>query len=62
LSSHLVRERSAELEIYCKAWPVREGNRFSKQAFTLDWERQVIRCPAEQEVFFQPGGIVHFPK
>ena len=30
LSSHLVRERSADLEIYCKAWPVREGKRFSK--------------------------------
>ena len=23
LSSHFVRERSDELEIYCKAWPVR---------------------------------------
>ena len=22
----------------------------------------MIRCPAEQEVPFQPGGIVHFPK
>ncbi len=27
LSSHLVRERSAELEVYCKAWPVRESKR-----------------------------------
>jgi len=62
LSSHLVRERSDDLEIDCKAWPVREGKRFHKQAFTLDWERQMIRCPAEQEVPFQPGGIVHFPK
>jgi transposase len=62
LSSHLVRERTDEVEIYCKAWPVREGKRFSKQAFTLDWERQVIQCPAEQEVPFQLGGIVHFPK
>jgi hypothetical protein len=62
LSSHLVRERSADLEIYCKAGPVREGKRFSKQAFLLDWERQIIRCPAEQEMPFQPGGIVHFPK
>jgi hypothetical protein len=61
LSSHLVRERNDELEIYCKAWPVREGKRFSKQAFTLDWERQVIRCPAEQEMPFVFGGIVHFP-
>jgi transposase len=36
LSSHLVRERSGELELYCKAWPVRAGKRFSKQAFILD--------------------------
>jgi Transposase DDE domain len=33
LSSQLVRERSEELEIYYKAWPVRVGKRFSKQAF-----------------------------
>jgi hypothetical protein len=25
LSSQLVRERSDELEVYCKAWPVRSG-------------------------------------
>jgi hypothetical protein len=62
LSSHFVHERSDELEIYCKAWPVREGKRFSKQAFTLDWKRQVICCPAEQEMPFVPGEIVHFPK
>lgn len=36
LSSHLVRERSDELEVYCKAWPVREGKRFSKQAFVAE--------------------------
>src|ERR1700740_3022933 len=42
LSSHLVRERSEDLEVYCKAWPVRESKRFSKQAFALDWERQTI--------------------
>jgi hypothetical protein len=62
LSSHWVRERSDELEVYCKAWPVRQGKRFHKQAFALDWERQVIRCPAEQEMPFVPGGVVHFPK
>ena len=61
LSSHLVRERSADLEIYCKAWPVREGKRFSKQAFLLDWEQQIIRCPASQEMPFVPGEIAHFP-
>jgi hypothetical protein len=62
LSSHLVRERREGLEVYCKAWPVRESKYFHKQAFALDWERQTIRCPAEQEMPFVPGGVVHFPK
>ena len=62
LSSHWVRERSEELEISCKAWPVRQGKHFHKQSFVLDWERQIIRCPAQQEMPFVPGGVVHFPK
>jgi Transposase DDE domain len=62
LSSHLVQERDDELEIYCKAWPVRVGKRFHKQEFVLDWEQQTIRCPAAQEMPFVPGGVVHFPK
>jgi transposase len=62
LSSHLVRERNDDLEVYCKAWPVRDSKCFSKQAFTLDWERRTIRCPAAQEMPFVPGGVVHFPK
>ncbi len=36
LSSHLVRERSEELEVYCKAWPVRSSKRFHKQAFAIN--------------------------
>jgi Transposase DDE domain/Transposase domain (DUF772) len=62
LSSQLVRERSEELEVYCKAWPVRSGKHFHKQAFTLDWQQQVIRCPASQEMPFVLGGTVHFSK
>jgi hypothetical protein len=62
LSSHLVRQRSDDLQVYCKAWPVRQGPHFHKQAFVLDWQRQIIRCPAEQEMPFVPGGVVHFPK
>jgi Transposase DDE domain/Transposase domain (DUF772) len=61
LSSSLVRERSAELQVYCKAWPVRNGTRFPKTAFELDWERQVLRCPNQQELPFVPGGVVQFP-
>lgn len=61
LSSTLVRERSDELQIYCKAWPVRNGTHFPKTAFLLDWQRHVIRCPAEQELPFVPGEVVQFP-
>ena len=61
LSSPLVRERSADLQVYCKAWPVRNGTRFTKTAFELDWERQVLRCPNHQEMPFVLGGVVHFP-
>jgi Transposase DDE domain len=30
LSSHLVRQRSDDLQVYCKAWPVRQGKQFHK--------------------------------
>src|SRR6266487_2837379 len=61
MSSRLVRDRSAELQVYCKAWPVRNGNRFPKTAFELDWQRQLLRCPNQQEMPFEPGGVVQFP-
>src|SRR6266581_3470513 len=61
LSSSLVRERAADLQVYCKAWPVRNGNRFLKTAFQLDWERRLLRCPNQQEMPFVPGGVVQFP-
>ena len=62
LSSPWVRERPADLAIYCRAWPVRNGERFPKTAFTLDWERGVIRCPNAVALPFVPGGTVHFPE
>lgn len=61
LTSSLVRERSADLEIYCKAWPVRNGTRFLKTVFALDWDQQRIRCPNQYEMRFEPGETVHFP-
>jgi hypothetical protein len=62
LTSRLVRERSADLEITCKAWPVRNGNRFPKTAFHMDWEGKVLTCPCGVTMPFEPGGVVHFPK
>jgi Transposase domain (DUF772)/Transposase DDE domain len=61
LSSTLVSERAPELEIFCKAWPVREGPFFPKTAFAIDWERQRLRCPQGVEVACQLGQAVHFP-
>jgi transposase len=61
LSSALVRERPADLAVFCKAWPVRNGDRFPKTAFALDWERRTIRCPNGALLPFVPGGTVRFP-
>lgn len=61
LSSRLVRERPPELQIFCKAWPVREGPYFAKTAFTLDWEQQTLRCPGDATMPFACGETVHFP-
>ena len=61
LASSLVKNRDADLVIFCKAWPVRNGNRFSKQAFTLDWQQHCIICPNQVCMPFTPGRVVHFP-
>lgn len=61
LSSKLVKERTAELQIYCKAWPVRNQGRLPKRAFTLDWERGTICCPNQVAIAFKEGSVVRFP-
>jgi Transposase DDE domain/Transposase domain (DUF772) len=62
LNSAWVRARPDTLAIYCKAWPVRNrGGRFPKTAFTLDWERQALRCPHQIEIPFTLGATVRFP-
>jgi len=61
LASRVVKERSAEVAIYCKAWPVRSGPYFAKTAFHLDWERQEIRCPNDVTLPFEAGGVLQFP-
>jgi Transposase DDE domain/Transposase domain (DUF772) len=61
LTSTLVQQRTAEMAIFCKAWPVRQGPYFPKSAFTLDWPRQELQCPGGVTMPFEPGGIVKFP-
>lgn len=61
LSSSLVKDRSDELTIYCKAWSVRNGKRFAKTAFVLDWDNGTICCPNQVTLPFTVGGKVQFP-
>lgn len=61
LTSSLVRNRSDDMVIYCKAWSVRNGDRWPKTAFVLDWDKETIRCPNEVTIPFRPGRVVHFP-
>lgn len=62
LTSHWVRERSPDLALYCKAWPVRNRRGFPKTAFALDWEQQTITCPNQVVIPFRLGQTVHFPE
>lgn len=61
LSSLLVRDRPPDLSVVCKAWPVRNGERFAKTAFVLDWEQETLRCPNGVVVPLVVGQAVHFP-
>jgi hypothetical protein len=62
LASKLVRDRDAELQIYCKAFPVGAvGGRFAKPAFTLDFDQHTLTCPNSVVMPFTPGGKVQFP-
>jgi len=61
LSSDWIQHRPADLKVFCKAWTVRNGDRFPKTAFHLDWDRHTLRCPHDVVMPFRPGGIVHFP-
>jgi len=61
LTSRVVQERTDDVAIYCKAWPVRTGPYFPKTAFHLDWKRQEIRCPNDVTLPFEVGGVVQFP-
>lgn len=62
LSAKLVRQRQQELNIYCKAWPVRNRDgRFTKSAFVLDWQEQTLTCPNQISLPLQLGKTVYFP-
>jgi hypothetical protein len=61
LSSSLVCDRDPDLQVFCKAFPVRNGPRFAKPAFTLDFDHGLLTCPNNITMPFSPGGKVQFP-
>jgi hypothetical protein len=61
LSSTLVRDRDPDLQVFCKAFPVRNGPRFAKPAFSIDFDQQLLTCPNNIAMPFTPGGKVQFP-
>jgi transposase len=61
LASPLVQQRAEAREIFCKAWPVRQGPYFPQSAFVLDWQRQELQCPGGVTMPCEPGGIMKFP-
>jgi hypothetical protein len=61
LSSSLIRDRDPDLQVFCKAFPVRNGPRFAKPAFALDFDQGLLTCPNSVTMPFVPGGKVQFP-
>ncbi len=58
------RPRPAELLQGVPRFPVRNGPRFAKTAFTLDFDHfdhGLLTCPNHRTMAFTPGGKVQFP-
>ena len=63
LASALVRDRGPDLQVFCKAWRIRNpGGRYAKDQFTLDFAAGRLTCPAGVSMPFEPGRTVRFPK
>jgi hypothetical protein len=64
LASPAIAElQTAGVAIRAKAWTTRNGDRFPKQAFTINLLARQITCPAQQVVPLPPDATtVHFPK
>ena len=63
LASPLIADLHASgVAIRAKAWTSRNGDRFPKQAFTIDLATGRVTCPAAHTVPIPPGATtVHFP-
>lgn len=62
LPSLWVKQRPPGMTIVCKAGKVKNGQLFDKNAFVLDWENYLVRCPNGVSLPFTQGTVVRFPK
>jgi hypothetical protein len=53
--------RTEGMAVHCKAFPLRNGDRFTKAAFKLDFKRERVTCPAGRAVPLAVGTVAHFP-
>ena len=54
-------QRRLGTNVHCKAFPLRNHDRFTKADFTLDLDAGRLTCPAGQSLPCAPGTTVHFP-
>jgi hypothetical protein len=57
----IAERRRAGMRVHCKAFPLRNGGRFTKADFTLDFDAERITCPAGTAVPLVPGAVARFP-
>jgi IS5 family transposase len=61
LSSPEVKElKEAGVKICCKAFPLKNGDKFSKAEFVLDFEKERVMCPAGQVAGMELGKVSKF--
>lgn len=59
-SADVMRHHREGMEIHCKAFPLRNGDRFTKASFELDFVRAEVVCPAGQRAPLREGAVTHF--
>jgi IS5 family transposase len=53
--------RQQGLQVHCKPFPLRNGDRFDKGDFDLDLDANTVRCPEGVVVPLRLGASAHFP-
>lgn len=60
-SPSIAAERANGVDVLCKPFPLRNGDRFTKADFALDLTAETITCPEGQVVPLRLGNVARFP-